>query len=96
MDVAAGRDFLAGEADDLAVLADGFALGDGANGDLVAEADAAIRGEDGAVELVFLARREGPGGDGNVVFRRRWTATRVSGVAGMKRTPRRSKGTRSR
>ncbi len=69
MDVASGRDFLAGEADDLAVLADGFAPGDGADSDLVTEADAAIRGEDGAVELVILTWQEGPGGDGDVVFR---------------------------
>ena len=69
MDVAAGRDVFAGEADDLAVLADGLTLGDGADGDLVTEADAPIRGEDGAVELVFLTGQEGPGGDGDVVFR---------------------------
>src|SRR5262249_29509607 len=49
VDVVAGGDVRGGEADDLAVLADRLALADGAQGDLVAEADAAADGEGVAV-----------------------------------------------
>ena len=69
VDMPAEGDVRAGESDDLAVLADGFALGDGAHGDLVAEPDAAVGCDDGAVEGEFLTGQQHPGGDGDVVLR---------------------------
>jgi hypothetical protein len=69
VDVSAGGNVLAGEANNLAVLANRLALGDGADGDLVAKADAAGDREDGSVELVFLTGLKRPRGDGDVVLR---------------------------
>src|ERR1700722_173150 len=69
VDVTAGRNVFAGEADDLAVLADRLALGDKTDGDLVAETDAAGDRDGGAVELVFLTGLKRPRGDGDVVLR---------------------------
>src|SRR5262249_11676101 len=67
VDVGAGRDVLAGEADDLAVLADRLAHPNGAKGELVSQADAARQLEGAAVELDFQPFGQVPGGDGGVV-----------------------------
>src|SRR5204862_536748 len=68
VDQLAGRDVARGEADDLAVLADGVALGDLLQRDLVAEADAGGEGDVAAAYVEGLALGEVAGGDGDVVF----------------------------
>src|SRR5439155_13425540 len=68
VDVAAGRDVLAGEADDLPVLVDRLALPDVAQGELVAEVDPAAQAQGAAVVLHFETRLEVPGGDGDIVL----------------------------
>src|SRR5262249_34169794 len=68
VDVAAGRDVLAGKADDLAVLGDRLALPDRPQGELVPQADAPGGGEGGAAVPHPGPRRDGTGGDGDVIF----------------------------
>ncbi len=66
--MAAGGDVAAGEADDLAVLEDSFALADVAQGELVAEVDPVGQDQAPAVVLDFQPRGQVACGYGNVIF----------------------------
>ncbi len=69
VNVLTGFDVPAGKADDLPVLGDRLPLLDGAQGDLVPQADALARCQARTVVLNFQPRLQIAGGDGNVIFR---------------------------
>jgi hypothetical protein len=69
VDVAAGRDVLAGEADNLTVLVDRLALPDVPQGDFVPQADPPGQLQGAPVMPDLQPGLEVAGGDGDVIFR---------------------------